>query len=85
VISFDRTVFGADSRAFHQRQQIPLHTFARDVGATTVIGAFAGVLLIVPGVISDAIALLLLLSLLIRPRKAIVRDDVIEGEWRRED
>lgn len=45
----------------------------------------AGVLLIVPGVISDAIALLLLLSLLIRPRKAIVRDDVIEGEWRRED
>jgi UPF0716 protein FxsA len=48
----------------------------------------AGVLLIVPGVISDVLALLLLLwpAPRIPPaRGAPARDDVIEGEFRRED
>lgn len=52
----------------------------------------AGVLLIFPGVISDIIAVLLLLiptpSGKIpknRPSGTAANDDVIEGEWRRED
>lgn len=46
----------------------------------------AGLLLIFPGVASDMLAILLLIATLWptrrRPRQ---RDDVIEGEWRRED
>jgi len=46
----------------------------------------AGVLLIIPGVASDVIGVLLLLSSLAPPvRKNLARDEVIEGEWRRED
>ncbi len=49
---------------------------------------FAGLLLIFPGVISDAIAVILLLIPLpkggISPSSA-ANDDIIEGEWRRED
>jgi UPF0716 protein FxsA len=46
----------------------------------------AGVLLIIPGVASDVIGVLLLLSSLAAPvRKSMARDEVIEGEWRRED
>ena len=44
----------------------------------------AGVLLILPGVISDFVALVLLLMPAPRPRPA-ANDDIIEGEWRRED
>lgn len=51
----------------------------------------AGVLLIFPGVISDAIAVLLLLipteaAMKVNPQQPkAANDDVIEGEWRRED
>jgi UPF0716 protein FxsA len=46
----------------------------------------AGVLLILPGVVSDVIALLLLLAPLPSSRQPpAANDDVIEGEWRRED
>jgi len=58
----------------------------------------AGILLIVPGVISDAIAVILLLIPSPKPlsgdvsdapnsktRRAAANDDVIEGEFRRED
>lgn len=52
----------------------------------------AGVLLIFPGVISDIIAVLLLLIPMpsggkppVTPNHAAANDDVIEGEWRRED
>ena len=51
----------------------------------------AGVLLIFPGVISDVFAILLLLIPTPSghrpdsPRRAAANDDVIEGEWRRED
>jgi len=51
----------------------------------------AGMLLIFPGVISDVFAILLLLipapsgSRPDLPRRAAANDDVIEGEWRRED
>lgn len=58
---------------------------------------FAGILLILPGVISDAIAVLLLLLPAPKPvfvsretprrrtRPEAANDDVIEGEFRRED
>lgn len=45
----------------------------------------AGILLILPGVLSDVAALLLLLMPLPKPRKPVIEDDVIEGQWRRED
>lgn len=51
----------------------------------------AGVLLIFPGVISDVIAILLLLIPMpsgkgpAAPFRDAANDDVIEGEWRRED
>lgn len=51
----------------------------------------AGLLLILPGVVSDIVALLLLLlpiSLLRRRlarEQVVVEDHVIEGEWRRDD
>lgn len=45
----------------------------------------AGILLILPGVVSDVAALLLLLIPLPQPRKSVVEEDVIEGQWRRED
>lgn len=47
----------------------------------------AGVLLIIPGVLSDVLAVLLLLTTLVLSarRKRVHHDDVIEGEWRRED
>lgn len=47
----------------------------------------AGMLLIFPGVISDAIAVLILLIPFPNParRTRAATDDVIEGEWRRED
>ncbi|OGV72420.1 MAG: hypothetical protein A3B82_05220 [Methylophilales bacterium RIFCSPHIGHO2_02_FULL_57_10] len=46
----------------------------------------AGVLLIFPGVVSDIIAVLLLLIPLPTPRpRPAMKDDVIEGQWRRED
>ena len=32
VIGADRAVFGVDGRAFDNRKQVALHTFARDVG-----------------------------------------------------
>ena len=52
----------------------------------------AGVLLIFPGVISDIIAVLLLLIPMPSgrtppppPNRAAANDDIIEGEWKRED
>lgn len=52
----------------------------------------AGVLLIIPGVISDAIAAILLLiptqhreKAYVRPNRKAANDDVIEGEFRREE
>lgn len=53
-------------------------------GARNVV---AGVLLILPGVISDVLALLLLLvPVLLRPTQAPPPEaGVIEGEWRREE
>lgn len=46
----------------------------------------AGVLLILPGVLSDIIAvLLLLIPMPSGGRRLPVEDDVIEGEWQRED
>lgn len=46
----------------------------------------AGVLLILPGVVSDVLALLLLLIPIPSSRmKDSGTDDVIEGEWRREE
>lgn len=45
----------------------------------------AGILLILPGVMSDVLALLLLLVPIPAPRKRVVEDDAIEGQWRRED
>lgn len=45
----------------------------------------AGVLLIFPGVITDVMAVLLLLIPSPVARRPPPRDDVIEGEWRRED
>jgi UPF0716 protein FxsA len=46
----------------------------------------AGVLLILPGVLSDVAALLLLMTPLPASHKTSpMNDDVIEGEWRRED
>lgn len=50
---------------------------------------FAGVLLIFPGVVSDFVALVLLLlpqpSLGRRPPAGRVEDGIIEGEWQREE
>lgn len=45
----------------------------------------AGILLILPGVISDALAVVLLLVRLPAAPRAAANDDVIEGEWRREE
>lgn len=45
----------------------------------------AGVLFIIPGVISDVMAIVILLIPLPARRAPPAPDDVIEGEWRRED
>jgi UPF0716 protein FxsA len=45
----------------------------------------AGVLLILPGVISDVLALMILLIPMPKSRVQAANDDVIEGEWRREE
>ena len=45
----------------------------------------AGVLLILPGVISDVLALIILLIPMPKSRTPAANDDAIEGEWRRED
>ena len=45
----------------------------------------AGVLLIIPGVLSDALALIILLIPAPRMKKPAQEDGVIEGEWRREE
>lgn len=45
----------------------------------------AGILLILPGVLSDVAALLLLIVPLPASRKPPMDDGVIEGQWRRED
>lgn len=45
----------------------------------------AGLLLMLPGVISDVAALLLLLIPIPESQRPAANDDVIEGEWRRED
>lgn len=45
----------------------------------------AGVLFIIPGVISDVVAILILLIPMPTRRVPKADDDVIEGEWRRED
>lgn len=45
----------------------------------------AGILLILPGVISDVVALVLLLVHLPVAAQPAANDDVIEGEWRREE
>ena len=45
----------------------------------------AGLLLILPGVVSDGIALLILIWPRRVPRPLVKRTDVIEGEYRRED
>ncbi|MBU3735681.1 MAG: FxsA family protein [Methylobacterium sp.] len=46
----------------------------------------AGILFIVPGVITDVLAVLLLLlpARWIAPQRPAANDDVIEGEWRRD-
>ena len=45
----------------------------------------AGILLILPGVLGDILAVLLLIVPLPASRKPLMEDDVIEGQWRRED
>ena len=45
----------------------------------------AGLLFILPGVVSDVIALLILIWPRREPRAPVKRTDVIEGEYRRED
>lgn len=45
----------------------------------------AGVLLILPGVISDILALIILIIPMPKSRTPPAPDDVIEGEWRREE
>lgn len=66
-----------------QHPVVALLTSARKV--------LAGVLLIFPGVISDVFAILLLLIPMPSskrpgtPNQTAANDDVIEGEWRRED
>lgn len=45
----------------------------------------AGFLLIFPGVVSDILAILLLVMPIPAPRKRPPDDHVIEGEWRREE
>jgi UPF0716 protein FxsA len=45
----------------------------------------AGVLLILPGVISDVIALIILIVPMPKSSAPDAEDDVIEGEWRREE
>lgn len=45
----------------------------------------AGVLFMLPGVISDVVAVILLLIRLPSSQRPAANDDVIEGEWRRED
>ena len=73
------TVFG---RLFHIMQNghhpvIALLTSARKL--------LAGVLLIVPGVMSDLIAVLILLIPMPSAEHRLPDDGVIEGEWRREE
>lgn len=46
---------------------------------------FAGILLILPGVLSDVLAVLILLIPMPRKKPGQQEDGVIEGEWRRED
>jgi len=49
---------------------------------------FAGVLLIFPGVVSDVVALVLLLlprPKAIRPHNSVPEEIIIEGEWQREE
>ena len=52
---------------------------------TSARRVLAGVLLIIHGVVSDAIALILLLIPIPAPKSRRGEDDAIEGEWRRED
>lgn len=73
-------VFGRMVRTLEQGRHPLLALFA---SAKKII---AGVLLIIPGVASDVVAMLVLLSALLPARQARQRqDDIIEGEWRRED
>jgi len=80
ILEERRVVFG---RLFHILQSghhpvVALLTSARKL--------LAGVLLILPGVLSDIIAvLLLLIPMPSGGRRLPVEDDVIEGEWQRED
>ncbi len=73
-------VFG---RLFHivqngQHPVLALLTSARKL--------MAGVLLIIPGVITDIIAvILLLIPIPAGKNRPAANDDIIEGEWRRED
>lgn len=74
------TVFGRliNSVQHGQHPMLALLASARKV--------LAGLLLIFPGVISDVLAVLLLLVPLPSGRwQAPANDDVIEGQWRRED
>lgn len=52
---------------------------------TSAKKVLAGILLIVPGVLSDVLAILILLMPAPRMRSQPQEDGVIEGEWRRED
>jgi UPF0716 protein FxsA len=52
---------------------------------TSAKKVIAGILLIVPGVLTDVLAILILLVPAPRSRRPQQDDGVIEGEWRRED
>lgn len=72
-------VFG---RLFHITQSGDSPIWALLTSAKRML---AGVLLILPGVISDILALILLLIPMPKSRVKAANDDVIEGEWRREE
>lgn len=84
LIKGERLVFGLRMMQSLGQGQNPLLALL-----STARNLLAGVLLIIPGVISDVLAVLLLLiplSLLRRQPPAAANDpDIIEAEWRRED
>jgi UPF0716 protein FxsA len=72
-------VFG---RLFHITQSGDSPIWALLTSAKRML---AGILLILPGVISDILALIILLIPMPKSGVQAANDDVIEGEWRRED
>lgn len=70
------------SRLARQRTEDGLPLLSLLAGARTL---FAGLLFLFPGVLTDVMAVLLLLVPLPRNPESPEHPDVIEGEWRREE